>query len=115
MATWADYISLTVTLSIIAALVYGVLYINNSFQKVVASTKENLSARGIDISKQGASVKTKTKLSNREEYFDATQRKVVQALSAASIGRDSLNTNTPSRSRHNSSVSTKSSQSSKSR
>lgn len=61
-------------LSIIVAIVYGVLYVNQSFRKVVSSTKENLHARGIDISKKGANLKTKSKLGNREEYFDATQR-----------------------------------------
>ena len=64
-------------LSIIVAIVYGVLYVNQSFRKVVSSTKENLHARGIDISKKGANLKTKSKLSNREEYFDATQRCVL--------------------------------------
>ncbi|KAI0682919.1 hypothetical protein BC835DRAFT_1423815 [Cytidiella melzeri] len=90
MATWGDYISLTLTLSIIAALVYGVLYLNQSLQKVVTSTKDHLHNRGIDVSKKGASVKTKTKLGNREEYFDATQRGIVKALSSSSVGHDSL-------------------------
>ncbi|KAI0088949.1 hypothetical protein BDY19DRAFT_1048443 [Irpex rosettiformis] len=98
MATWGDYISLTVVLSIIAALVYGVIYINQSFRKAVVSTKQNLQARGIEISKQGASVKTKTKLVNREEYFDATQRKVVKALANSSVGHDSLGSVTSSKS-----------------
>ncbi|KAI0341295.1 hypothetical protein BDW22DRAFT_1429972 [Trametopsis cervina] len=88
MATWGDYLSLTLTLSLIAALVYGVLYINQSVRKVVSSTKEQLHNRGIDVSAKGASVKTHTKLQNREEYFDATQRGIVKALSKSSFGRD---------------------------
>lgn len=88
MATWGDYLSLTLTISLVAALIYGFLYLNAQFRKAVHSTKEQLSSHGIEISKTGASVKTSTKLANREEYFDATQRGIVKALSTASVGHN---------------------------
>ena len=76
----------------IAAAVYGVLYLREQIQKGIRVSKDKcapppqptspltltslcrLHSRGIDVSTQGASVKTRSKLADRENYFDATQR-----------------------------------------
>ncbi|GJE96328.1 hypothetical protein PsYK624_125220 [Phanerochaete sordida] len=88
MANWTDYLSLTLTISLIAAAVYGVLYLREAFQKGIAASKDRLHNHGIDISRDGAHVKTRSKLADRENYFDATQRGVMKALSKSSVGHE---------------------------
>ncbi|EKM56363.1 uncharacterized protein PHACADRAFT_253434 [Phanerochaete carnosa HHB-10118-sp] len=88
MASWTDYLSLTLTISLIASAVYGVIYLREQLQKGIRASKDKLHDRGIDISAQGASVKTHSKLADRENYFDATQRGVMKALSKSSVGRE---------------------------
>lgn len=88
MPSWTDYLSLTLTISLIAAAVYGVLYLREQIQKGIRASKDKLHDRGIDISARGAHVKTRSKLADREQYFDATQRGVMKALSKASVGHE---------------------------
>ena len=45
-----------------------------------------LQTRGVEVSSRGVSVKTHSKLSNRENYFDATQRGFIRAFNASSRG-----------------------------
>ncbi|KDQ58151.1 hypothetical protein JAAARDRAFT_34963 [Jaapia argillacea MUCL 33604] len=86
MANWIDIVSLIITAAIIGGLIYGFMYITGSVSTAVASTKESLKSRGLDISPTGVSVKTSGRL-NREDYLDATQRGIVKLANAASFGK----------------------------
>ncbi|KAK7696415.1 hypothetical protein QCA50_001072 [Cerrena zonata] len=86
MATWSDYFSLALTLLIFAGVAYFASYIYGQLNETKQWSKERLQRKGVNISKTGVSLKRKTRLANREEYFDATQRKVVKALNSARYG-----------------------------
>ncbi|KIP11823.1 hypothetical protein PHLGIDRAFT_17836 [Phlebiopsis gigantea 11061_1 CR5-6] len=96
MASWSDYVSLTLTVALLAAALYCVLYLRAQIHKGIVVSKDKLRNKGIDVSAAGAHVKTRSKLADREAYMDATQRGVIKALSKASVSRGSE----PARSRH---------------
>ncbi|KAI0364878.1 hypothetical protein BV20DRAFT_1039197 [Pilatotrama ljubarskyi] len=85
MTTWFDYLSLVVTLSIISALVYGGFVAMKAISRAVQSTKDSLKTKGVDVSKNGVSVKT-NKRYDREDYLDATQRGFIKAMKASTGG-----------------------------
>ncbi|TCD71060.1 hypothetical protein EIP91_000152 [Steccherinum ochraceum] len=86
MASWSDYASLLITVSIFVVAAYGVLYVSQQWSAAMQSTKDNLKKRGVDVSGHGVSVKGKTKLADREEYCDATQRGFIKLLGSAHYG-----------------------------
>ncbi|THV00795.1 hypothetical protein K435DRAFT_434439 [Dendrothele bispora CBS 962.96] len=88
MATWTDILSLVVTVAVFGGIVVGVLAVVRSFSEGVKSTKEKLKERGVDVSKGGVSVKTSKRM-DRESYVDATQRGIIRAMGASSIGKSS--------------------------
>ncbi|KAI0740048.1 hypothetical protein C8Q76DRAFT_790532 [Earliella scabrosa] len=75
MANWFDYVSLVLTLSVFAGLAYVFLYAKKAVTGAVASTKDSLKSKGVDVSAHGLSVKTDKRF-DREQYLDATQRSV---------------------------------------
>ncbi|TEB26740.1 hypothetical protein FA13DRAFT_1795426 [Coprinellus micaceus] len=52
----------------------------------VASTKETLKAKGVEISASGVSMKTDKRL-EREDYIDATKRGFMKTLEASSAAK----------------------------
>ncbi|OBZ72961.1 Nuclease PA3 [Grifola frondosa] len=86
MSNWIDFLSLVITLSVIAAVVYGLSYIVRQTSKAVQSTKDSFKAKGVHISKEGVSVKTSRRL-DRESEIDAAQRGFIKAMKASSGGR----------------------------
>ncbi|GBE85631.1 hypothetical protein SCP_0801500 [Sparassis crispa] len=91
MAGWIDVLSLIVTLSLIAAVVLGIIYVMRAMSSVVESTKESLKTKGVDLSKGGMSVKTHGRY-NREDYLDATQRHLMKALHTSKFGASAKGT-----------------------
>ncbi|KAI0820892.1 hypothetical protein BC628DRAFT_1394847 [Trametes gibbosa] len=85
MANWLDYFSLVVTLVIISALAYGGFLAMKAISSAVESTKDTLKTKGVNVSKNGVSVKT-NKRYDREDYLDATQRGFIKAMKASSGG-----------------------------
>ncbi|TFK51384.1 hypothetical protein OE88DRAFT_1735293 [Heliocybe sulcata] len=86
MATWLDVLSFIFTASLFAGVAIGVAYAGNAISNAMASTKESLKAKGVDISKSGMSVKTSGRYT-REDYIDATQRGFIKSMSATSFGQ----------------------------
>ncbi|KAF9476131.1 hypothetical protein BDN70DRAFT_882844 [Pholiota conissans] len=70
------------------------MFVTKSINEGVASTKQTLKSKGIDVTASGMSVKT-SKRFGREDYVDATQRGVVKALQASSFGRSTSNESHP--------------------
>ncbi|KAH9850462.1 hypothetical protein C2E23DRAFT_835195 [Lenzites betulinus] len=85
MANWFDYLSLLATLTIISALAYGGFLAMKAISSAVESTKDSLKTKGVNLSKNGVSVKT-NKRYDREDYLDATQRGFIKAMKASSGG-----------------------------
>ncbi|KAI0919938.1 hypothetical protein AcW1_002938 [Taiwanofungus camphoratus] len=85
MANWVDFLSLTVTLSLIAGVTFGLLYIVKKVSEAVQATKASLKNKGVNISSNGMHVKTSRRL-NREDYMDATQRGLLKALHNSMYG-----------------------------
>ncbi|KAI0808299.1 hypothetical protein C8Q74DRAFT_1363695 [Fomes fomentarius] len=89
MAHWFDYLSLFLTLSIFAAIAYVYLNAKKAWSGAVASTKDSLKSKGMDLSSSGLSVKTDKRF-DREQYLDATQRGFIKAFNASSAGNHDL-------------------------
>ncbi|EMD31609.1 hypothetical protein CERSUDRAFT_119653 [Gelatoporia subvermispora B] len=88
MANWVDFVSLIVTLSCIGGIAYGLYFVGSQCAKAIESTKQSLKNKGVNVSKEGISVKTSRHL-DREAYMDATQRSVMKALKNSQFGRSS--------------------------
>ncbi|KAF8550795.1 hypothetical protein OG21DRAFT_1487498 [Imleria badia] len=88
MASWIDIFSLLMTTLFFVGVVLGVLYASQAFSSSVQSTKASLEQRGITLSRDGVSLKTQKRF-DREAYLDATQRGLVKALGAATVGPES--------------------------
>ncbi|KAF4614666.1 hypothetical protein D9613_003210 [Agrocybe pediades] len=86
MANWVDFLSLIVTVSVFGGVIYGVVFLVQSINEGLKSTKESLKQKGVDISASGVSVKT-SKRFDREDYVDATQRGLIKTMNAASFKR----------------------------
>ncbi|KAF8151612.1 hypothetical protein B0H34DRAFT_678200 [Crassisporium funariophilum] len=84
MAGLVDFLSLLTAIVVFGGAIYGVIYVVNLINQGVATTKETLKTKGLDISKSGVSVKTSRRL-DRDDYVDATQRGVMRAMGAASF------------------------------
>ncbi|KIM44039.1 hypothetical protein M413DRAFT_443099 [Hebeloma cylindrosporum] len=87
MANFIDILSLVATITVFGGVIYGVIFVMRSINEGVASTKESLKSRGLDVSASGVSIKT-SKRFDREDYVDATQRGIVRAVGAASFKRN---------------------------
>ncbi|KAH8105398.1 hypothetical protein BXZ70DRAFT_1004900 [Cristinia sonorae] len=87
MASWSDYISLFITVSVFVAAAYAVIFISRSWSSAVESTRQSLKRQGVDVSESGVSVRTQTRLADREEYCDATQRGIIKILGSSHYGR----------------------------
>ncbi|CCM02720.1 uncharacterized protein FIBRA_04827 [Fibroporia radiculosa] len=83
--SWSLTGNILATLSIAAAIVCALLYMNKATRSAVQATKESLKNRGVDISRQGMSVKTKKRM-DRDDYLDATQRGFVNAYKHSTYG-----------------------------
>ncbi|OCH87124.1 hypothetical protein OBBRIDRAFT_796540 [Obba rivulosa] len=88
MANWVDLLSLIVTLSFVCGIAYGIYYLGAQYTKAIESTKESLKSKGVNVSKDGISVKTSRHM-DHESYMDATQRSVIKALQNSQFGRSS--------------------------
>lgn len=86
MATWTDYLSLALTFLLVVLIAYAALFVYRQIMNAKEWSKERLQKRGVNISEKGMSVKRKTRLANREEYVDATQRGFIKALGSAYYG-----------------------------
>ncbi|KAJ7666514.1 hypothetical protein B0H17DRAFT_1210561 [Mycena rosella] len=84
MANWLDLISLVATIAVFGGIVYAVLMMVQSVSQGVASAKEGLKTKGVNITDKGVSVKT-SKRFDREDYVDATQRGLLKAVNASSF------------------------------
>jgi SPX domain protein involved in polyphosphate accumulation len=84
MATWIDLFSLLATICVLGGIVYGIIYLVNTINEGVNSTKESLKSKGYNISSSGVSVKT-TKRFNHEDEVDAHQRGIMKVMGAASF------------------------------
>ncbi|KAH9946721.1 hypothetical protein B0H21DRAFT_708954 [Amylocystis lapponica] len=102
MASWIDIVSLVLTLTAVAALVSGVLYVIRQFSLWVESTKESLKNKGVHVSQHGMSVKTSKRM-DREHYMDATQRGLIKALNTSTHGKTGSTESLPSNGPTNSS------------
>ncbi|KAJ3543686.1 hypothetical protein NMY22_g3051 [Coprinellus aureogranulatus] len=71
---------------VISAVVYGVNVASKQINEGMASTKESLKAKGVDISASGVSMKTDKRL-ERQDYIDATQRGFIKTLQASSAAK----------------------------
>ncbi|KAH6905593.1 hypothetical protein BKA70DRAFT_1291665 [Coprinopsis sp. MPI-PUGE-AT-0042] len=81
---FSDILAFTFTLALVGGFVYGVIYVVNLVNQSVESTKANLKSKGMDISANGVSVKT-DKYVDRQDYIDATQRKIINVMEASSF------------------------------
>ncbi|KAF5319393.1 hypothetical protein D9619_008527 [Psilocybe cf. subviscida] len=84
MAGLTDFLSLLATLAVFGGLIYGVIFVVKTVNEGVASTKESLKAKGLHVTSSGMSVKTDKRF-DREDYVDATQRGIMNAMNAASF------------------------------
>jgi len=115
MANLFDFVSLLVTLAILGGVVYGVMSMVKTVNEGVASTKESLKAKGLHVTSSGVSVKTDKRF-DREEYMDATQRGIINAMGASSFRKGGASLpGAPAMARTSSNLSTKSSGSDKRR
>ncbi|PPQ91269.1 hypothetical protein CVT25_006212 [Psilocybe cyanescens] len=87
MAGWVDFLSLIATVAVFGGIVYGIIFVVQSINDGLTSTKASLKSRGLDVSASGVSVKT-SKRFGREDYVDATQRGIVKAMGASSFRRN---------------------------
>lgn len=85
MANWIDFVSLFITLSIAASIVAGLLYVGRATSRAAERAKESLKHKGVNVSREGVSVKT-NKRWDRSDYLDATQRGFVKAYNLSSHG-----------------------------
>ncbi|KZT66312.1 hypothetical protein DAEQUDRAFT_473047 [Daedalea quercina L-15889] len=85
MANWIDVFSLVLTLSIASAVVLGLVYIGKATSQAAEATKASLKNRGVNLSKDGVSIKT-NKRWDRGDYLDATQRGFVKAYNNSTFG-----------------------------
>ncbi|KAI9462113.1 hypothetical protein HD554DRAFT_2223169 [Boletus coccyginus] len=105
MASWIDVFSLLMvsppthndrtgrcespqTTLFFVGIVLGVLYAGHAISSRFQSTKASLEERGITLSRGGVSLKTEKRF-DRDAYLDATQRGLVKALGAATVGSES--------------------------
>jgi len=88
MASWIDVFSLLATTLFFVGIVLGVLYAARAISSSFQSTKASLQQRGITLSRDGVSLKTEKRF-DRDAYLDATQRGLVKALGAATVGPQS--------------------------
>ncbi|EJD50743.1 hypothetical protein AURDEDRAFT_159890 [Auricularia subglabra TFB-10046 SS5] len=86
MSSFSDFVSLVAVVCLFGAIIAGVMYVGNMVSAAVASTQENLKKRGVDVSKDGVSVKTNRRGVDREQVMDATQRGLVNVLNNAQYG-----------------------------
>ncbi|KAI0721767.1 hypothetical protein C8Q72DRAFT_77892 [Fomitopsis betulina] len=88
MANWIDVFSLVLTLSIAGGVVFGLMYVGKATSQAAEATKASLKSRGVNLSKEGVSIKT-DKRWDRDDYLDATQRGFVKAYNNSSFGTGS--------------------------
>jgi len=84
----SDVFALFITIAIVGAVIFVVLYVTRGIHNTLQAQKEKLKSRGYDVSRSGISVKTDKRF-DHEAYLDATQRGLVQALGASSTGHGS--------------------------
>ncbi|PCH34616.1 hypothetical protein WOLCODRAFT_139468 [Wolfiporia cocos MD-104 SS10] len=87
MARWIDLLSLALTFSIVAAVLIGIVRLVQFIQQIAQATKQSLHNKGVDVSRQGISVKTNKHL-DRDQYLDVTQRGFIKAYNHSSYGHD---------------------------
>ncbi|KAF8423181.1 hypothetical protein L210DRAFT_3570377 [Boletus edulis BED1] len=88
MASWIDIFSLIMTTLLFVGFILAVLYVSRATSSRFQSTKASLEQRGITLSRDGVSLKTERRF-DRDAYLDATQRGLVKALGAATVGSES--------------------------
>ncbi|KAG9312595.1 hypothetical protein JVU11DRAFT_6992 [Chiua virens] len=83
-----DIFSLVMTTFLFVGTIFGIFYAIKSISAYLKTTKASLEARGCTISSGGVSFKTEKRF-DREDYLDATQRGLVRALGATTVGSES--------------------------
>ncbi|RXW21878.1 hypothetical protein EST38_g3972 [Candolleomyces aberdarensis] len=72
---FSDLLVFVIFVGVVGAVIYGVMLASKSIDAGVASTKESLKARGLDVSATGVSMRSDKRF-DRQDYLDATQRYV---------------------------------------
>ncbi|KAG6380008.1 hypothetical protein JVT61DRAFT_8081 [Boletus reticuloceps] len=80
--------ALAETTLLFVGFILAVLYVARAISSRFQSTKASLEQRGITLSRDGVSLKTEGRF-DRDAYLDATQRGLVKALGAATVGSES--------------------------
>ncbi|KAF6754735.1 hypothetical protein DFP72DRAFT_898651 [Ephemerocybe angulata] len=83
---FTDVIALVLLIGVAGAFVYGVMFVIKQIDAGVATTKESLKAKGLDISSKGVSLKTDKRF-DREDYLDATQRGFINVIGNSSLNK----------------------------
>jgi len=74
MPSWGDVISFVLTFSLFAGVIVGGMFISRSLNQTVASTKQSLKEKGLNLTSDGTlHIKTSGRYSH-EAYLDATQK-----------------------------------------
>ncbi|KAH7099009.1 hypothetical protein BKA62DRAFT_641578 [Auriculariales sp. MPI-PUGE-AT-0066] len=87
MGAIGDFIYLVTILVVVGAIIVGVLFASNAINGALDSTNQSLKKQGVNISKDGVSVKTNKRGIDRETLLDNTQRGFVTALNNAQFGK----------------------------
>ncbi|GAA5831100.1 hypothetical protein JCM3766R1_006235 [Sporobolomyces carnicolor] len=81
---WA-WIKLVVTLAVFSAIFVGIRFGVAAYNAALSSTKQNLQARGVNVSADGVSVKTDRRALTVEETQDKLQRSIMNGWKSATF------------------------------
>ncbi|GAA5907343.1 hypothetical protein JCM6882_002811 [Rhodosporidiobolus microsporus] len=81
---WA-WLKLSLTLLVLAGLAYGAKLLVAAVQDGIAQGKESLEKRGVNVSREGMTVKTNKRALTQEETEDRLQRGIMKGWKSASF------------------------------
>ncbi|ORY74304.1 hypothetical protein BCR35DRAFT_306761 [Leucosporidium creatinivorum] len=84
-ATLWTIIKLIVTIALLGGFLFAVMLAVRAFNSAVASTKESLAGRGVNISSSGVAVKTEKRAKTAEESADAARSGLMKAWKSSSF------------------------------
>ncbi|GAA5821478.1 hypothetical protein JCM11251_004641 [Rhodosporidiobolus azoricus] len=83
-AFWA-WLKLCITLLVVGGLLYGAKLLVEAVQEGIAQGKESLEKRGVNVSREGMTVKTNKRALTQEETEDRLQRGLMKGWKASTF------------------------------
>ncbi|CAO1618119.1 unnamed protein product [Sympodiomycopsis kandeliae] len=90
MASIGDYVFLFIVLAIIGGIAYAVKA--PAIKEGISGAQNNLKNKGISFNEAGVSVKTNRRAPTREEYLDATQKRLAKGGEVISQHKEAFTT-----------------------